>query len=49
MEWFKIDPKIIGHIKNLRIVSVNKNSTKHTNSEILLNQLIQEINNFEKG
>jgi len=38
-----IDPKIIGHWKNLQIITISENSKKHRNSSITLEELLDEI------
>jgi hypothetical protein len=43
-----IEPKIIGHIKNLKIIKINENSVKHKKSEIKIEELLKEINSFKK-
>ena len=43
----KVDPKIISHPCNLRIVHHSLNESKHIRCDITLNQLMEKINEFE--
>ena len=40
-----VDPKIIGHWKNLEIITAIENSKKNKNSSITLNELLNQIGN----
>jgi len=42
-----VDPKIIAHVINLRIVNYHKNCSKHKRSDITLNELLKKIEKFE--
>jgi len=41
----KVDPKLVGHWRNLEILSTFENRSKHKSSSISLDQLLDDINN----
>jgi hypothetical protein len=44
-----IDPKIIGHIANLRVITSQENRSKNCDSSILLDDLLIAIQNFDEN